>query len=327
MDCKETRDRICRWSTTILLAVAFMPFVTAQSDRNVTAATVENWMTELSNWGRWGRGDQLGALNLITPAKRVEAAKLVKTGVSVSLAHNYSVNPDLGLPPPFDQEISMLNTPGEYVMERVSFSYHGGIHSHLDALCHVLWQGEMYNGFSKNDVNEDGCQKLGIANVKQGILTRGILMDIPRLKGVDYLPPGTAVYIEDLEAWEEQTGVRVSPGDVIFVRTGRWATPGSAGPGSAGLHASVAPWLRERDVAIVGGDYANDAIPSDVQGVFLPIHQLTIVAMGVRLFDNLDLEALAEEAVRQGRWEFMLSASPIPVEGGVGSPMNPIATF
>ncbi|MCH2345895.1 MAG: cyclase family protein [Pseudomonadales bacterium] len=327
MDCKEIRDRICRWSTTILLAVAFMPFVTAQSDRNVTAATVENWMTELSNWGRWGRGDQLGALNLITPAKRVEAAKLVKTGVSVSLAHNYSVNPDLGLPPPFDQEISMLNTPGEYVMERVSFSYHGGIHSHLDALCHVLWQGEMYNGFSKNDVNEDGCQKLGIANVKQGILTRGILMDIPRLKGVDYLPPGTAVYIEDLEAWEEQTGVRVSPGDVIFVRTGRWATPGSAGPGSAGLHASVAPWLRERDVAIVGGDYANDAIPSGVQGVFLPIHQLAIVAMGVRLFDNLDLEALAEEAVRQGRWEFMLSASPIPVEGGVGSPMNPIATF
>ncbi|MGE4630430.1 MAG: hypothetical protein AAEC86_08305, partial [Pseudohongiellaceae bacterium] len=200
MDCKEIRDRICRWSTTMLLAVAFMPFVTAQSDRNVTAATVENWMTELSNWGRWGTGDQLGALNLITPAKRVEAAKLVKTGVSVSLAHNYSVNPDLGLPPPFDQEISMLNTPGEYVMERVSFSYHGGIHSHLDALCHVLWQGEMYNGFSKNDVNEDGCQKLGIANVKQGILTRGILMDIPRLKGVDYLPPGTAVYIEDLEA-------------------------------------------------------------------------------------------------------------------------------
>lgn len=327
MDCKEIRGQICRWSTTILLAVVFMPFVTAQSNRNVTAATVENWMTELSNWGRWGRGDQLGALNLITPAKRVEAAKLVKTGVSVSLAHNYSVNPDLGLPPPFDQEISMLNTPGEYVMERVSFSYHGGIHSHLDALCHVLWQGKMYNGFSKSDVNEDGCQKLGIANVKQGILTRGILMDIPRLKGVDYLPPGTAVYIEDLEAWEEQTGVHVSSGDVIFVRTGRWATPGSAGSGSAGLHASVAPWLRERDVAIVGGDYANDVIPSDVQGVFLPIHQLTIVAMGVRLFDNLDLEALAEEAVRQGRWEFMLSASPIPVEGGVGSPMNPIATF
>jgi len=327
MDCKEIRGRICRWSTTILLAVAFMPFVTAQSDHNVTAATVENWMTELSNWDRWGSDDQLGALNLITPAKRVEAAKLVKTGVSVSLAHNYSVNPDLGSPPPFDQEISMLNTPGEFVMERVSFSYHGGIHSHLDALCHVLWQGEMYNGFSKNDVNENGCQKLGIANVKQGILTRGILMDIPRLKGVDYLPPGTAVYIEDLEAWEEQTGVRVSPGDVIFVRTGRWATPGSAGPGSAGLHASVAPWLRERDVAIVGGDYANDAMPSGVQGVFLPIHQLAIVAMGVRLFDNLDLEALAEEAVRQGRWEFMLSASPIPVEGGVGSPMNPIATF
>ena len=193
MDCKEIRDQICRWSTTILLAVAFMPFVTAQSNRNVTAATVGNWMTELSNWGRWGRGDQLGALNLITPAKRVEAAKLGEDrSFRFRLHTTIRLILTLGLPPPFDQEIFMLNTPGEYVMERVSFSYHGGIHSHLDALCHVLWQGEMYNGFSKSDINEDGCQKLGIANVKQGILTRGILMDIPRLKGVDYLPPGTA---------------------------------------------------------------------------------------------------------------------------------------
>ena len=327
MDYKNLSSYVHCCSVTILLSVVFAPTLAAQSDHNVTAAMVENWMTELSNWGRWKEGDQLGALNLITADKRVAAARLVQTGVSVSLAHNYSVDSNLGSPPPFDQSISMLNTSGEYVMERISFSYHGGIHSHLDALCHVLWQGKMYNGFSRGEVSEQGCRKLGIANVKQGILTRGILMDIPRLKGVDYLPPGTAVYVEDLEAWEEQAGIRVGPGDVIFVRTGRWATPESAGQGSAGLHASVAPWLRERDVAVLGGDYANDVIPSGVEGVFLPIHQLAIVAMGVRLFDNLDLEALAEEAVRQGRWEFMLTASPIPVEGGVGSPMNPIATF
>ena len=299
----------------------------AQTSHDVTATMIENWMSELSNWGRWGDDDQLGALNLITPEKRIAAAQLVRTGVSVSLAHNYSVDSSLGSPPPFDQEISTLDTPGEYVMERVSFSYHGNIHSHLDSLCHVLYEGKMYNGYSKDEIDAEGCHQLAITDVKQGVLTRGILMDIPRLKGVDYLRPGTPVYVEDLEAWEQQAGIRVGPGDVIFVRTGRWSTPEGAGQGSAGLHASVAPWLKERDVAMVGGDYANDALPSGVESSFLPIHQLTIVAMGVRLFDNLDLEALAEEAVRQNRWEFMLTAAPIPVEGGAGSPMNPIATF
>ncbi len=301
--------------------------INAQSNHNVTAAMVENWMTELSNWGRWGTDDQLGALNLITPEKRIAAARLVQTGLSVSLAHNYAVASNPGSPPAFDHDVSTIDEPGEYVMDRISFSYHGGLHSHLDSLCHVLHKGQMYNGFSRDDVDESGCHKLAITDVKQGIMTRGILMDIARLKGVDYLEPGTPIYIEDLEAWEQQAGVRVEAGDVILVRTGRWATPAGAGQGSVGLHASVAPWLKARDVAILGGDYFNDVIPSGVEGNFLPIHQLTIVAMGVRLFDNLDLEALAVEAARQQRWEFLLTASPIPVERGTGSPINPIATF
>ncbi len=324
-----------RYSIRRLLEILLVSFLLAfpggtplaQTSHDVTATMIDNWMSELSNWGRWGDDDQLGALNLITPEKRIAAARLVRTGVSVSLAHNYSVDSSLGSPRPFDQEISTLDTPGEYVMERVSFSYHGNILSHLDSLCHVLYEGKMYNGYSKDEIDAEGCHQLAITDVKQGILTRGILMDIPRLKGVDYLPPGTPVYVEDLEAWEQQAGIRVGSGDVIFVRTGRWSTPEGAGQGSAGLHASVAPWLKERDVAMVGGDYANDAMPSGVEGNFLPIHQLTIVALGVRLFDNLDLEALAKEAARQNRWEFMLTAAPIPVEGGAGSPLNPIATF
>ena len=324
-----------RYSIRRLLEILLVSFLLAfpggtplaQTSHDVTATMIDNWMSELSNWGRWGDDDQLGALNLITPEKRIAAARLVRTGVSVSLAHNYSVDSSLGSPRPFDQEISTLDTPGEYVMERVSFSYHGNILSHLDSLCHVLYEGKMYNGYSKDEIDAEGCHQLAITDVKQGILTRGILMDIPRLKGVDYLPPGTPVYVEDLEAREQQAGIRVGSGDVIFVRTGRWSTPEGTGQGSAGLHASVAPWLKERDVAMVGGDYANDAMPSGVEGNFLPIHQLTIVALGVRLFDNLDLEALAEEAARQNRWEFMLTAAPIPVEGGAGSPLNPIATF
>lgn len=313
--------------TTLILIGLIGSTAIAQSDRDVSPETVEGWMTELSNWGRWGDDDRLGAVNLITPEKRIEATKLVREGISVSLAHNYSVATSAGDPPAFDQEIGRAGGAGEFVMERITFSYHGNIHSHLDSLCHVTYEGQMYNGYSVDTVDENGCNMLGITDLKEGIMTRGVLMDIARLKGVDYLAPGTAVYIEDLEAWEEQAGIKIGPGDVMFVRTGRWATPDDAGPGSAGLHASVAPWLRERGVAILGGDYANDVTPSGVAGNFLPIHQLTIVAMGVRLFDNLDLEAVAEEAARQNRWEFLLTAAPIPVEGGVGSPMNPIATF
>ena len=315
-------------SFMLFICLAFLGSASsAQSNREVTAQMVDAWMTELSNWGRWGDDDRLGALNLITPEKRVSAARLVRNGVSVSLAHNYSVAPGSGSSAAFTQEISSAGAGGEFVMERISFSYHGNIHSHLDSLCHVTYQGKMYNGYSLDTVDERGCNILGITDVKQGILTRGILMDIASLKGVEYLDPGTPIYVKDLEAWEQRAGIRVEAGDVIFVRTGRWATPADAGQGAAGLHASVAPWLKERGVAILGGDYANDAIPSGVAGNFLPIHQLTIVAMGIRLFDNLDLEALAAEAARQNRWEFLLTAAPIPVEGGVGSPMNPIATF
>jgi kynurenine formamidase len=325
MEVHKTLKNLKVFPLILLSVISFD--LAAQSNRNVTAQMVEEWMTELSNWGRWGADDELGALNLITPEKRIEAAKLVTTGISVSLAHNYALANDSASTPAFDHDVFSFSGPAEFVMDRISFSYHGNVHSHLDSLCHLSHNGQMYNGFSVDEVSEEGCNKLAITDVKEGIFTRGILLDIARLRGVDYLQPGTPIYIEDLEAWEEQAGIRAGPGDVIFVRTGRWITPEDAGQGSAGLHASVAPWLKARDVAIVGGDYANEVGPSGVEGKFLPIHQLTLVALGVRLFDNLDLEALAEEAARQGRWEFLLTASPIPVELGTGSPLNPIATF
>mgnify|MGYP003323636702 FL=1 len=157
-------------------------------------------------------------------------------------------------------------------------------------------------------------------------------MDIARLKGVDYLDPETPIYVDDLEAWERESGVRVEPGDIVFVRSGRWARRADVGPWatseqSSGLHASVAPWLRERGVAMLGGDGTNDVMPSGVDGVAQPIHQLTIVAMGMPLFDNLDLEAVAAEAARQNRWEFLLVAAPLAMDGGTGSPLNPLAIF
>ena len=313
------------------------PLVTPES-HDLTQADIERLMDELSNWGRWGPGDELGAANLITPAKRLEAASLVTEGVTVSLAHRLLLEEAEDVPRPFEHrmlglpdaaaEASFMGT----VSDNYTISYHGVSHSHLDALCHIMHNGQMYNGVSQDTITEDGCSNAAIDNLQGGIVTRGVLFDIPRLKGVPYLEPETPIYMEDLEAWEEMAGVTVRPGDAIFIRTGRWARRADVGSwpvsqSAAGLHASAMPWVRARDVSFLGSDAAADVVPSQVEGVRLPVHVLTIVTMGVGLFDNQDLEALAETAAELNRWEFMLVASPLAVEGGTGSPLNALAVF
>jgi poly(3-hydroxybutyrate) depolymerase/kynurenine formamidase len=303
----------------------------AQS-REVTRETIERWAVELSNAGRWGPDDELGTLNLITPEHRVRAARLVTEGISVSLSHDYIKERAEDATSPWGHELLGPVTAG-FLSDRYTIAYHGFAHSHMDALCHNSVAGVMYNGISRETVDTaEGCVRLGITNAKQGVVTRGILMDIARLKGVEYLEPGTPIFVEDLEAWERQAGVRVGPGDVVLLRAGRWARRADEGAWAtgqlaAGLHASVAPWLHERGVAMLGADYTNDALPSGVEGVPMPIHQLTLVSMGMWLFDNLDLEAVAETAAEQRRWEFMLVAAPLAVPGGTGAPLNPVAIF
>lgn len=317
----------------VLATLAFGQPGAAQSP-TVTAETVRQWERELSNQGRWGPNDELGTLNLITPEHRVRAAALVRAGISVSLSHDYLKERAEDATSPWEHEL--LGSPRSgFLSDRYAIAYHGYAHSHMDALCHNSSGGLMYNGISRETVDtlsSDACVRLGIHNAKQGVVTRGVLIDIPRLKGVEYLEPGTAIYVEDLEAWERQTGVRVGPGDVLLVRAGRWARREETGPWAtgrlgAGLHASVAPWLRERGVAMLGSDYINDVLPSQVEGVAMPIHLLTLVTMGMWLFDNLDLEAVADVAAEQGRWEFMLVAAPLAVPGGTGAPLNPVAIF
>ena len=306
----------------------------------VTAETVDTWMKELSNWGRWGDDDELGALNLITPEKRRQAAALVEEGISVSLAHDTLKERAPDVTSPFVHAVPSTgaNAEGSFSIDTYSVLYHGYAHSHLDALCHMwgtseAYPGLMYNGFGKDTVTDTGCGRLGIGVVaRQGIFTRGVLMDIPRLKGVPYLAPGDGIRPEDLDAWLERTGLEVGAGDVVFIRTGRWARRAEKGPwdisqNSAGLHASAARWLKERDVAALGSDAASDLLPSGIEGVTHPVHQLVIVAMGMPIFDNADLEAVAEEAARLERWDFLLTAAPIRVPGGTGSPLNAIATF
>ena len=315
----------------IAAAVALAAVVAAQAQEPRSPRNVDEFdamFQEINNWGRWGADDELGTMNLITPEKTRAAAALVRSGITVSLSHNPM--PDVA---PDNPDAAFNHTMGRTLRsDTYEFTYHGYGVSHIDSLCHFLWNDRMYNDIPPSASSPEGCGKLGIQNLKQGIVTRGILLDLARLKGVPYLEPQTPIYVEDIEAWELQAGVTVSPGDVIFVRTGRWARRAALGPwqvsgNSAGLHASVLPWIKERGVAVVGSDAATDVMPSMVEGVTQPVHTMLIAGFGTNIFDNMDLEALAETAARENRWEFLLTAGPIPVEGGTGSPLNPIAVF
>src|SRR5947207_9618065 len=297
--------------------------------RAVTAAEYESWKKDLSNWGRWGKDDQIGALNLITPAKRKEAAGLVKEGFSVSLASDADTVKAVDNPNPYEVEMLAIGN------DRIGVRYHGITHTHLDSLAHINDGGVFYNGYKPDAdaVLKGGHAKNSIHNLKNGIFTRGILLDIPRLKGVPYLEPGTPIYVEDLEAWEKKAGIKVSAGDALFVRTGVWARRNAAGPWlrgraeggkSAGLDPSVIPWLKQRDIAILGSDHPQYVAPSELRGA---IHDFALLYLGVHLFDNCDLEALGDAAAARNRWDFLLTAAPLPIRGGTGSPANPIATF
>ena len=307
-------------------------------NHQVTQAELDKWKSELSNWGRWGKDDQKGTLNLITPAKRKQAATLVREGFAVSLARDADTEKAVDNNSPYEQVMSSVGAAAS--ADRLSVSFHGYAHTHLDALGHHFLNGKLYNGFAAREyvTMQGGAQKGAIINVKNGIFTRGILMDMPRLKGVSYLEPGTPIYVEDLEAWEKQAGLEVSPGDAVFIRTGRWERraklgPWNVGQQSAGLDASVLPWLKKRDVALLGSESALSVTPipagSQITNPddYLPVHNFVLVALGMNLIDDCDLGPVAEAAAARRRWEFLVTAAPLPIVRGTGSPINPTALF
>jgi len=321
-------------------AIACSPATAALAQNAAHPTTQEEFLRLLkavSNWNRWGAEDQMGAVNLITPTRRRRALTLAREGVPVSMAHNaeFEPGPDNGTP-----VVSKMTGTGTAAPatgpantgDSFFMAYHGYAHTHMDSFCHFLYDGKMYNGYSKDEVTDKGAAKNSIINFKNGIMTRGVLMDMARYRGVDWLEPGTAIYPEDLDGWEKQAGVKVGAGDAVLIRTGRWARRAARGAwnvgqmGLAGLHMSCAEWLHARDVAVLGGDGAQDALPSNL-GRLQPVHTLCLYAMGVPIFDNLELEAVAVEAAKRRRWEFLVTAAPAAVPGATGSVLNPIATF
>jgi kynurenine formamidase len=326
-----------RWLLFALLAVtvhARQPDPPKPRHAPVTKAQVDRWMRDASNWGRWGKDDQLGGLNLITPEKRRQAMALAKAGSVVSLERGIvpSKAPEETRADGKPHGVSFFDIrfktfpPGDPrgndgFSSDIQESHVHGPMTHLDALCHDSADGKLYNGFPLNETvsQEIGCTKLGLDNLKEGIVTRGILIDMTRLKSAASREPDAHVYVDDIEAWEQQTGLKVSPGDALFVynparRNGR---PSGAG---AGFDLSVVPWMKARGVAVTSNVMA---IADDRHAD----HKLVLVALGTYLLDGVALEGLADTAARLNRWEFMLVVAPLQVPGSTGSIVNPLALF
>ncbi|RYE41817.1 MAG: cyclase family protein [Hyphomicrobiales bacterium] len=319
-----------------------------------TEDEIKSWFSTYSNWGRWGDDDLLGTLNHITAAKRIAAAQSVEHGVTVSCAWDVSMNTaNVGehVPP----QRMMVKTGLGYVdgsadpvspagprssdgsmgtaSELISMVFHGRPITHLDALSHVFWRGKMYGGMPSAYVTDrDGATVHDVRSAQNGIQTRGVLLDVARVKRLKSLDTTEGVFPEDLEAAEAAQGVKVEPGDVLLLRTGDGYrrvdhTWNPDVEGQPGLHAACIPWLYERGVAAIGADGPQELNPSGYPGIALPVHSVGIVAMGLWLIDNCQLEDLAATCERYQRWHFLFSLAPLRLSGVTGSPVNPMALF
>jgi kynurenine formamidase len=302
---------------------------------------LERLYEKVKNWGRWGAGDERGALNFVTDAKRASAAALVREGLAVSCARELPVNPSPENPNPAQHHMLRAGDaaviPGvglEASMDYIGIAFHGMATSHIDALCHVFVGERMYNGFPAGDVKSTGALRCSVMAARDGIVSRGVLLDVPRARGARWCEPGERIRRAELEAAEHAQGARVEEGDVLLVATGRDARRAVHGPwdpnavGLAGLHPDCIPWLHERRIAVLGSDGVSDPLPGlRVPGWPIPVHQCCLVAMGVHLLDNLALAELCDACASRGRYEFLHVVAPLRVEGGTGSPVNPIAVF
>jgi kynurenine formamidase len=283
----------------------------------------------------WGAADRRGALNYITPAEVLAAVGEVRLGRAATLAApvETSVTPDN----PDPGEHQMIRTADDagasglsFATDRLAMNVHGNVNSHFDALCHVIYDGVLYNGVPAGTVTAAGAMELSVDMVKDGIVGRGVLLDIPRLRGVPWLEPGDHVMAGDLVAAEEAQQVRVGRGDVLFVRVGHRRRRDDLGPwdaarARAGLHPTALELLAQRQIAVLGSDSNSDTAPSAAEGVDFPVHVLAINALGLHLLDYLqfgDLVPLCEQA---RRWSFLCVIAPLRLPAGTGSPVNPIA--
>lgn len=285
-----------------------------------------------------GRGadDRRGALNHLTPARVLAAVGEVRTGRTVSLAAPVEtwVSPDN--PEPWQRELTepaqaSAGAPGlRFALDSLALNVHGNADSHIDALSHVIYDNTLYNEVPADTVGATESTALSIDVDHDGIVGRGVLLDIPRSRGVQWLEPGDHVTAEDLVAAERSQNVAVGEGDLLFVRVGHRARRNAHGPWNvaehrAGLHPSALELLAEWRVAVLGSDGNNDTAPSSTEGVDFPVHVLAVHAMGLQLLDYLQFEELGPICAEQDRWTFLAVIAPLRLPEATGSPVNPIA--
>jgi kynurenine formamidase len=292
----------------------------------------------LTNWSRWGTTDQRGTLNFLTDAHRVDASRLVETGESLSLAHDLATEPMPEHPNPVQHYMlasgdarDSSGIPGyEAARDHLALDVHGLWTTHVDALSHMFVRGQMYGGRPASEVRSDGARANTILTLADGVIGRGVLLDIPRALGHPYLDIGEVVTVADLESSEVAQDVRVGSGDILLVAWGREARKRATRgfDGFSGLHAECLPWLADRQVAVLGSDGISDPMPFvGTPDWPFPVHQIGIVAMGLHLIDNVRLAPLAARCAELGRWEFLFTMAPLRIPRGTGCPVNPVAVL
>ncbi len=302
-----------------------------------------NWLkSDLNNWGRWGSGDQKGTLNHLSSEKTLQALSLVSEGVTVSCAQPVEFTAYADVPRPrqhFLVSAGDTYRKDEGVDRQVAMDYfgmifHGHTVTHIDSLAHFFWDGQTYNGRPSSVVSTmDGATEFDIMAASGGIVTKGVLVDAPLLRGVDYIERGDGVGVADIEAAEREHGVKVEQGDVMLLRTGQLGRRAATGPvdvsvgGSSGPSPEILPLLHERGVAVMGSDTGNDVGPNPYERFSNPVHQVGIVGLGLWILDNAWLDDLAEACKKRGKWEFMISILPLKLPTVTGSPVNPMVIF
>ncbi len=285
-----------------------------------------------------GPADRRGALNNISSSEVVAAASDVWRGRAVSLAAPMESEVALDNPDPVVHQMTHAGISSgpasglSFAMDRVTLNIHGNADSHIDALCHVIFDGILYNGLSPGAVTAAGATELSIEVAGSGIVGRGVLLDIPRVRGVPWLEPGDHVTADDLIAAEAAQEVRIEQGDLLFVRVGhrtrrRALGPWDAANARAGLHPAALELLAERRIAALGSDGNNDTAPSAAEDVDFPVHVLAVNAMGLHLMDWLQFDNLVAVCEELNRWSFLCVVAPLRLRAATGSPVNPIAIF
>lgn len=309
----------------------------------LTTAEVDRIYDRVRNWGRWGAADERGTLNLLTDAVRARAGALVRDGATISMAHDLAVFPSAESPFPAQHHmlhsgdcLDAAGVPGyEATADYIGTQVHGLGLTHVDALSHMFVRGKTYNGFLPEDVKSNGALRNTIMSMADGVVGRGVLLDVPAALGVDWLPPTHSVRLADLLAAEKRQKLEVREGDILVISTGRdlrrASQQGVLNPfteGLAGLHAECLPYLHERGVAVLGSDGISDHMPFiGIPDWPFPIHQIGIVGIGLHLIDNMNLLPVSKACAARGRWEFLFTMNPLRIPKGTGCPANPVAVF